>query len=155
MKKWWQRLIVVVIAIAIVIDGYFLFFKNKLTMTRSDTGQTSSSTSQSQSSSSTSSTTTSSTTYKDGTYTGKATTTQWGDVQVQTTIKNGKITAVNVLEYPNDNGHDKEINSQALPVYKAEAIKAQSAKIDSVSGASETYKGFTGSLQDALTQAED
>ncbi|WP_461240578.1 FMN-binding protein [Paucilactobacillus sp. N302-9] len=155
MKKWWQRLIVVVIAIAIVIDGYFLFFKNKLTMTRSDTGQTSSSESQSQSSSSTSSTTTSSTTYKDGTYTGKATTTKWGDVQVQTTIKNGKITAVNVLEYPNDNGHDKEINSQALPVYKAEAIKAQSAKIDSVSGASETYKGFTGSLQDALTQAED
>jgi uncharacterized protein with FMN-binding domain len=155
MKKWWQRLIVVVIAIAIVIDGYFLFFKNKLTMTRSDTGQTSSSESQSQSSSSTSSTTTSSTTYKDGTYTGKATTTKWGDVQVQTTIKNGKITAVNVLEYPNDNGHDKEINSQALPVYKAEAIKAQNAKIDSVSGASETYKGFTGSLQDALTQAED
>lgn len=155
MKKWWQRLIVVVIAIAIVIDGYFLFFKNKLTMTRSDTGQTSSSESQSQSSSSTSSTTTSSTTYKDGTYTGKATTTKWGDVQVQTTIKSGKITAVNVLEYPNDNGHDKEINSQALPVYKAEAIKAQSAKIDSVSGASETYKGFTGSLQDALTQAED
>lgn len=73
---------------------------------------------------------------------------------MQAVIKAGKITQVNVLEYPNDNGHDKQINAQALPVYKSEAIKKQSSKIQLVSGASETYKGFTGSLQSALDQAE-
>ena len=150
MKKIIASLVSVIVLMAIAIDGYWLFIKNHLT-----NSTTSAATSQSASSSgSSSSSTTSSQSLKDGTYTGKATSTRWGDVQVQAVIQNGQLTTVNVLEYPNDNGHDKEINSQALPVYKSEAIKKQSAKIHLVSGASETYKGFTGSLQNALNQAE-
>lgn len=148
MKRWISSLLAIAIAGAIVIDGYFLFIKDRLT------GRQTATTTQRASSSSQSRQSSQSGKYKDGAYTGKATATQWGDVQVQATIKSGKLTAIKVLEYPNSNGHDKQINAQALPVYKSEALKSQSAKIQLVSGASETYKGFTGSLQNALDKAE-
>lgn len=155
MKKLLTTIISLIVLVALIIDGYFLFIKNKLTQaTSSAESTTTQSTHSSTSTSSSAATSSSSGRYQNGTYTGKATATQWGDVQVQAVIKGGKITAVNVLSYPNDNGHDKQINSQALPVYKSEAISAQSANIKLVSGASETYKGFTGSLQNALDKAE-
>lgn len=152
MKKITQACLALIVTVAIVIDGYLLFFKN-----RSGTVQTilsSASSSSTVSATSQSSATSKRQSYQNGTYTGKATATRWGDVQVQAVIKAGKITTVNVLKYPNENAHDKEVNSQALPVYKSETLTKQSAKIQLVSGASETYKGFKGSLQDALDQAE-
>lgn len=152
MKKIISTLVSLIVLIALIIDGYWLFFKQKITSATTQT-TTSQSTASSQDNSSTTNQTNANQ-YKDGTYTGKATSTQWGDVQVQATVKNGKLSAINVLEYPNENGHDQQINQQALPIYKSEALKKQSAKISLVSGASETYKGFTGSLQNALTQAE-
>lgn len=154
MKKFIASVVSLIVVIALAIDGYFLFFKQKVTGSTSQADSASNTATSSGTTSSSSSSSSSSGKYKDGTYTGKATATQWGDVQVQAVIKNGKLTTVNVLEYPNDNGHDKQINAQALPVYKSEAVKAQSSKISLVSGASETYKGFTGSLQNALTKAE-
>jgi uncharacterized protein with FMN-binding domain len=84
------------------------------------------------------------------TITGDVTDTQWGPVQVQLTVANGKITAVSVLQYPNGNGKDGEINSYALPILVQETISAQSAKIDMVSGATVTSGGYLGSLQSAL-----
>jgi uncharacterized protein with FMN-binding domain len=84
------------------------------------------------------------------TITGDVTDTQWGPVQVQLTVENGKITAVSVLQYPNGNGRDQEINSYALPILVQETISAQSAKIDMVSGATVTSDGYLGSLQSAL-----
>jgi len=151
MKKITQSCLALIITVAIIIDGVLLFFRNRNATAQSTTQTSTSSSSSSQKVAVSSSTRQK---YQNGSYTGKATATQWGDVQVQAVIKNGKITTVNVLEYPNENGHDKEINAQALPTYKAEALKKQSAKIQLVSGASETYKGFTGSLQNALDQAE-
>ncbi|EOT45930.1 MULTISPECIES: FMN-binding protein [Enterococcus] len=97
--------------------------------------------------------TTTSSTYKDGTYTGSSTSTRWGDVQVQITIQNGVLSNVDVLSYPTNDRKSQMINQQALPTYKQEAIDAQSSSIQLVSGATETYNGFTGSLQDALNQA--
>ncbi|MFC6259672.1 FMN-binding protein [Levilactobacillus fujinensis] len=154
MKRLIQSCLALIITVAIIIDGYLLFFKNRNATAESTTQTSTSAASFSQKASSASQSSSARQKYQNGTYTGKATATQWGDVQVQTVIKNGKITSVKVLEYPNDNGHDKEINAQALPTYKAETLKKQSAKIQLVSGASETYKGFTGSLQNALDQAE-
>lgn len=148
------------VAIAMAIDGYIVFFKNQQTSSISNadtqtTNKTENSKTSSSSSSSSSSTSDSSTgKYKDGTYTGTATSTQWGDVQVQITISGGKLTKINVLSSPDTEQKSVEINEQALPTYKSEAIKAQSASIQQISGATETYKGFTGSLQDALNQAE-
>lgn len=162
MKKVIGFIVSFIVLIAIILDGFWLFFKNKgsqaETTSSSSSSQQASSTSSASSStgssSSSSSKTSSSGSLKDGSYTGAATSTEWGDVQVQAVVSGGKLTKVNVLEYPNDNGHDQEVNSQALPVYKKEAVSAQSANIQLVSGASETYKGFTGSLQDALNQAK-
>lgn len=146
------------VAVAMAIDGYIVFFKNQQsTSATSDSGTTkttttkTSSTSKKQSSSSSSA---SNGKYKDGTYTGTSTSTRWGDVQVQITVANGKLTKINVLSSPDTEQKSIEINEQALPTYKSEAIKTQSASIQQISGATETYKGFTGSLQNALNQAE-
>ena len=87
------------------------------------------------------------------TYTGDAVQTRWGIVQVQITVKNGKITAVNVPQYPNDNGHSQQINDYALPILNSETLKAQSASIDAVSGATVTSGGYVPSLQSALNAA--
>ncbi|MDN3537216.1 hypothetical protein QPX96_05745 [Limosilactobacillus fermentum] len=55
---------------------------------------------------------------------------------------------ITVLKHPTG-GKSDEINSRSLPTYKQEALAAQSANINQVSGATETYKGSTGSLQSA------
>jgi uncharacterized protein with FMN-binding domain len=94
-----------------------------------------------------------STTAKSGTYTGSAVQTRYGNVQVQITVTSGKITDVQVLQYPSDNPHSSQINGYAVPALVSEALKAQSAQIDSVSGATYTSQGFTVSLQSALSQA--
>jgi uncharacterized protein with FMN-binding domain len=79
--------------------------------------------------------------------------TQWGPVEVQLTVSNRKITRVSVLQYPNGNGRDQEINSQALPILTQETVSSQSANIDMVSGATVTSNGYLESLQSALDQA--
>ena len=92
-------------------------------------------------------------TYKDGTYTGAVTKTSVGEFQVNVMIQGGKIANINVLLQP-DEEFSKSINKTALPKYVEEAIEAQSSDIALVSGASETFKGFKGSLQDALNKAK-
>ena len=88
------------------------------------------------------------------TVTGDVAQTQWGPVQVQLTVQGGKITAVNVLQYPNGNHRDVEINDYALPILIDETVKAQNAQIDMVSGATVTSDGYIRSLQSALDQAK-
>lgn len=92
-------------------------------------------------------------TYKDGTYTGAVTKTNVGNFQVSVAVQGGKIANVNVLLQP-DEEFSQNINKTALPKYVEEAIEAQSSDIALVSGASETFKGFKGSLQDALNKAK-
>jgi uncharacterized protein with FMN-binding domain len=87
------------------------------------------------------------------TITGTAAQTRYGPVQVQITVQSGKITNVSVIQYPNSNGRDQEINSNALPILVSETIKAQTAKVDMVSGATYTSNGYLTSLQSALDQA--
>jgi uncharacterized protein with FMN-binding domain len=79
--------------------------------------------------------------------------TRYGVVQVQITVEGGKITKSEVLQVPWSNGHDQMINSRAVPVYNEEAVQAQSASIDVVSGATVTWEGYTQSLQSAIDQA--
>ena len=56
------------------------------------------------------------------TVTGAVAQTRWGPVQVRLTLAGGKITAVDVVQYPNGNGRDQEINADALPVLVQETI---------------------------------
>jgi uncharacterized protein with FMN-binding domain len=87
------------------------------------------------------------------TYTGSVAATRWGNVQVTITVADGKITDVAVPVYPNENGRDQEINAYALPVLRQETLDAQSADIDSVSGATVTSDGYKESLQAAVDAA--
>ena len=87
------------------------------------------------------------------TLTGAVAQTRWGPVQVRVTEVGGKITAVDVLQSPNGNGRDQEINARALPVLTSETLSAQNADIDMVSGATVTSGGYLQSLQSALDQA--
>lgn len=93
--------------------------------------------------------------YKDGSYTGSVADAQWGVVQVQAIIKGGKITDVQWLQYPNDRNRSIYINSQADPQLTSEAIQAQSANVDTVTGATDSSEAFMQSLSDALAQAHN
>lgn len=84
---------------------------------------------------------------------GDAVMTRYGNVQVQITVASGRITSVDVLQVPMEDRHDQRINSQAVPIYNSEAVDAQSAQIDVVSGATVTWDGYTQSLQSAIDQA--
>lgn len=85
--------------------------------------------------------------------TGEVAQTQFGPVQLQVTFSGKKITSINVLEYPTDTTRDQEINSYALPQLNQEAMAAQSAHIDVISGATYTSEGYQQSLQSAIDKA--
>ena len=87
------------------------------------------------------------------TVTGDVSDTMFGPVQVQITVKNGKVTAAQAVQYPQESARDQEINSYAIPVLNQEAVSAGSASIDAVSGATYTSGGYVTSLQSALDKA--
>ncbi|MEV6210295.1 FMN-binding protein [Kitasatospora sp. NPDC051914] len=87
------------------------------------------------------------------TVTGDAANTRYGPVQVKVTLDGSRITAVDVIQYPANDRRDQEINSYALPLLNQEAMAAQSADIDVISGATFTSDGYTKSLQSALDKA--
>ncbi len=84
---------------------------------------------------------------------GDAVDTRYGPVQVQITLANGKVTAADVLQVPKQSRNDQMINSRAVPILDAEAVSAQSAKVDAVSGATVTSDGYAESLQSAIDKA--
>ena len=77
----------------------------------------------------------------------------YGPIQVDITVKGGKITAVKVPLYPDGTMRDVQINEFALPELVQETISADSANIDVVSGASYTSQGYISSLQSAIDKA--
>jgi uncharacterized protein with FMN-binding domain len=85
--------------------------------------------------------------------TGSEVQTRWGPVQVKVTVSGGRVTDVTAVEYPTENPRDQQINSYALPELRTEALAAQSADIDTVSGATYTSEGYKQSLQSALDAA--
>ena len=91
--------------------------------------------------------------YKNGSYTGSVADAIYGNVQVKATVSGGKLTDVTFLQYPKDRSNSVYINNQAMPYLKQEAIAAQSAQVNGVSGASYTSAAFIESLGSALSQA--
>ena len=91
--------------------------------------------------------------YKDGQYTGSSADAYYGYVQVKAVIQGGKITDVQFLQYPSDHSTSVAINQQAMPYLQQEAIQAQSAQVDIISGATYTSQAFIQSLTGALSQA--
>jgi uncharacterized protein with FMN-binding domain len=89
----------------------------------------------------------------DGTFTGEAADTRYGPVQVRITVAGGRITDAQAVEYPQESGRDVRINSAAVPELNQETLQAQSAQIDTVSGATYTSEGYQQSLQSAIDAA--
>lgn len=93
--------------------------------------------------------------YADGSYTGNAADAYYGLIQVKAIIRNGKITDVQFLQYPNDRDTSRYINGQAMPLLTQEAIQSQNANVDGVSGATDTSQAFEQSLASALALAKN
>lgn len=84
---------------------------------------------------------------------GPAVDTAYGPVQVQVSLRGGHVVRADATTYPQDTGRSQEINSQAVPMLDAEAVRADSARVDTVSGATFTSGGYQQSLQAALDAA--
>ena len=81
--------------------------------------------------------------------------TMYGPVQVQITMRGNRIVRAHAIGYPQGGGRDLEINSRAIPQLDQETVRAQSARIDTVSGATYTSEGYRTSLQSALDAAHE
>ena len=92
--------------------------------------------------------------YKNGSYTGSQADLVYGTVQVKAVIQGGRLTDVQFLSQPTGRRQSQYINSQATPILKQEAIQAQGAHVQAVSGATLTSEAFVQSLQSALSQAK-
>lgn len=87
-----------------------------------------------------------------GTFTGAVAETPFGPIQIQATLQNGKLTDVAVLQ-ETDGNMSRQIDAQALPILKREALAGNTWDVDTVSGATYTSQGYARSLQSALDQA--
>ena len=85
--------------------------------------------------------------------TGTSVDTRYGPVQVQLHVRAGHVVKAVAIDYPQAGGRDREINGFAIPQLEQEAVRAQSAQIDTVSGATFTSDGYRRSLQAALDLA--
>ena len=85
-------------------------------------------------------------------YTGPLAADPFGNVQVQITVSGGKLVDVVALALP-VGGHSGRISNYVGPILRTQALAAQSANIDGVSGATYTSRAYAASLQGALDQA--
>jgi uncharacterized protein with FMN-binding domain len=90
---------------------------------------------------------------KSGTFTGQSIFNGYGNVQVQITVANGKVTDVQALQLPTDRAYSAQISQYVAPILRSEALQAQSAQISLISGATFTSEAYAQSLQSALQQA--
>jgi uncharacterized protein with FMN-binding domain len=85
---------------------------------------------------------------------GPAVPNQFGTVQVQVAKANGRIVDVRAVQLPGGDGTSAEISAYAGPLLKRQALTAQTAKLDGVSGATYTSEGYRTSLQAALDRVD-
>jgi uncharacterized protein with FMN-binding domain len=91
--------------------------------------------------------------YRDGHYSGEDVSMRYGDVEVQVVVSGGRITDVVALQLPSDRARSAYISQVAGPMLHDEVLQAQSAQIDSLSGATYTSDAYAQSVQAALDQA--
>ena len=83
---------------------------------------------------------------------GPVVSTRWGPVQVEVVVADGRLTDVVALQLPTGR-RSGDISDYSEPILREEALRAQSANIDLVSGATYTSDAYAQSLQAALDQA--
>jgi uncharacterized protein with FMN-binding domain len=87
------------------------------------------------------------------TLTGSVASTAYGPMQVQVVLDGSRITKVNVLQQTDSGAESSQIDAFSIPKLTSETLTVQSARIDAVSGATQTSQGYIQSLQSALDQA--
>lgn len=85
--------------------------------------------------------------------TGPAAHNRWGDVQVRVTFSGSRIADVQAVRLPDSNSHSTALSREAAPKLRLEVLQAQSADVETVSGATLTSESYIESLQGALDQA--
>jgi uncharacterized protein with FMN-binding domain len=90
---------------------------------------------------------------RDGHYTGEDVSMRYGDVQVRLVVSGGRITDVQAVVLPSDRARSAYISQVAGPMLHDEVLQAQSAQIDSLSGATYTSDAYAQSVQAALDKA--
>ena len=90
---------------------------------------------------------------KDQTVTGATSQTRWGPVQVQITVKDGKIVDAVGLQYPNGDRRSQWISDQAIPWLVEETLSEQIANVQIIGGATYTSLGWRQSLASAMQKA--
>jgi uncharacterized protein with FMN-binding domain len=85
--------------------------------------------------------------------TGDAIAYQYGTLQLKATLTGGRLTGVTVVRLEPEPGRSEFIDAQAIPLLRAEALKAHSANVDVVSGATYTSEAYARSLQSAIDRA--
>jgi uncharacterized protein with FMN-binding domain len=76
-------------------------------------------------------------------------------IQVRATLTRGRLTGVETIELTGDGPHTEALNARAEPILRAEALKAGSADIDVVTGATYTSESWRDSLQAAIDAARE
>ena len=85
--------------------------------------------------------------------TGQDIGTQFGDVQVQAVLRGQQLIDVRSIRLPFSHARSRTISDYAAPRLRAEALRAQSANVDLISGATYTSEAYIQSLQSALDVA--
>jgi uncharacterized protein with FMN-binding domain len=84
---------------------------------------------------------------------GPARTTPFSIIQVKATVTHGRLTGVETVALSGDGPHTQALNARAEPILRAEALRAGSANVDTVSGATSTSKIWIASLRGAIRKA--
>ena len=79
--------------------------------------------------------------------------TPYGPVQVAVVLEAGRIVDVRTLRTPGAADRSVRLAALATPILRHEVLTAQSARIDTVSGATYTSDGYARSVQYALDHA--
>ena len=88
-----------------------------------------------------------------GTFSGASESTRYGSVQVKIVVAAGKITDVIALKLTDQGGRSVQLSNKAAPILRAEVLKSQSARVNSVSGATYTTNAYLTSVQSAIDKA--
>jgi uncharacterized protein with FMN-binding domain len=85
--------------------------------------------------------------------TGRIVTTPFSVIQVRVTLTGRQLTRVETVELSGTGARTQAINAHAEPILREEALKAGTARIDVVSGATYTSESYRDSLQSAIDDA--
>ena len=85
--------------------------------------------------------------------TGPVVATPFSVIQVRATLTKGRLTSVETIALSGDGPHTEALNARAEPILREEALRAGSADIDVVSGATSTSESWIESLRAAIREA--